>query len=329
MKRGFLARIGVILVATLAFAAFSQAAPAPKASYPQPGRMITIIVPLAAGGSVYVGARLLASVLEKDLKVPIQVVAKPGAGTQVGMTELSLAKPDGYTLGYAPMPTIITAYLDPERKATYDRRSFAPIGRATMDSNAIAVRSDSPFKDMKGLIEAARAKPGQIKIAASGIFSAPHLAALLVEKQAGVKFANVHFDGSAPGRTALLGGHVDASVNSVSELVPQHKSGDLRVLGVALREETRFLPGTKTMESQGYKVSSVSSHTMLAPAGTPKEVVNTMSRALKKALDADEVKGRLEALSIGIGYLDSAQLATFWEQSDAEIKQLMATVQTK
>jgi tripartite-type tricarboxylate transporter receptor subunit TctC len=329
MKRECLAMIGVILVATLAVAAFSQAAPAPKAGYPAPGRVITVIVPLAAGGSVYVGARLIATALEKDLKVSIQVVAKPGAGTQVGMTELALAKPDGYTLGYAPMPSINTAYLDPERKATYDRKSFVPIGRATMDPNVIAVRSNSPFTDMKSLIEAAKTKPGQIKLAASGILSGLHLTALQVEKQAGVKFANVHFDGGAPGRTALMGGHVDASVNALSEVVPQHKSGELRVVGVALREDTSFLPGAKTMESQGYKVYMVSSHTLLAPAGTPREVVDTLSQALEKALNVDEVKSRLQALSIGTGYLDSAQLATFWEQSDAEIKELMAAVQTK
>jgi tripartite-type tricarboxylate transporter receptor subunit TctC len=174
-----------------------------KVSFPA-GKPITIIVPYAAGGTTDVGARLLAELLEKELSTPVQVVNKPGSASQVGLTELVNAKPDGYTLSYGVLPTIITHYLDPERRAPYTRENFQPVALHHLVPAMLAVRTDSPYKTLNDLIEAAKANPGQIKVSDSGLMANPHLSVLLLERAAGVRFASVHFDGGAPSVTALL-----------------------------------------------------------------------------------------------------------------------------
>ena len=299
------------------------AAPAKKLDWPQKGRAITAVVPYAPGGATDISARVVLPIVEKDLGTPIQISNKPGGGSQVGNTEVALAKPDGYTLGYAAMPTIITSYLDPERKAAYTRKSFESVARPTADSILLVVQASSPYKTMKDLVDAAKASPDKIKIAVSGPMSVNELPVFMLERQAGIKMGHVNFDGSAPGITALLGGHVDAASALVSEVVPQVKAGTLRVIGLFDSEPTEFLPGVPTAESQGYKIYMLSSHIVLAPAGTPKEIVNTVSAAIKKALDTDDAKTKLKAASQRPRYLDAAGLASYWEQSEKEIQPLM------
>ena len=301
----------------------ATSAPAAKVDYPQKGRSITAIVPFAAGGATDISARVVRPFMERELGTPIQIVNKGGGGSQVGNTEVALAKPDGYTLAYMAMPTIITSYLDPERKAAYTRKSFEPVGRPTADSIVIAVRADSPYKTVKDLMDAAKASPEKIKAAVSGPMSVNHIPMLMMERQSGVKFAAVHFDGSRPGITAMLGGHVDTAFALVSEVQPQFKAGEIRVLAVLDSQESEFLPGVPTLESQGYKIYMLSSHAIAAPAGTPREIVNLLSSTLKKVVDNPDVKARLKNAGQNPRYLDAEQLAAFWEQSEAEIRPLM------
>ena len=120
------------------------AAPAPKATYPEKGKAITMIVPFGAGGSTDIGARLLAVGMEKELGTPVNVQNKGGAGSQTGLTELAGAKPDGYTIGFANLPTANLVYSDPDRKANFSAKSFQPIGSQVVDPSAIGVAANSP-----------------------------------------------------------------------------------------------------------------------------------------------------------------------------------------
>ncbi len=321
--------VPIVTALALATLVIEPAAPAQKASFPEKGRPITFIVPFGAGGSTDVSARMVAPVLEKELETPVQVINKPGGGSQVANTAVATAKPDGYTLAYMSMPTILTSYLDPERKAAYTRKSFEPVARTTLNTIIFAVNAKSPYKSMKDLIDAARANPERIKFAASGILSVNHLPVLIVENEARVKFATVHFDGSAPGLAALMGGHVDAASALEPEIVGQVKAGDLRAIGVADKEESKIFPGVKTMEDQGYKIYMYSSHCVTAPAGTPKEVVQTLSQTLKKVLSNEDLVKKLEGVGLFVRYLDPAQFGKFWEDSEAEVLPLMQRVRTK
>ena len=179
---------------------------AEKVDFPQKGRIITVLIPYPPGGSTDVGARLLVPAMEKELGVPVQIVNKPGGGTQLGLAQLALAKPDGYTIGWTNVPSCLPTYLDPKRKATYARKDFQPIANVVVDPAMIVVRADSPFKTTKDLIDAAKANPGTIKAATGGLLTSDHLQTMQFEKLVGVKFVMVHFDGTGPASTALLGG---------------------------------------------------------------------------------------------------------------------------
>jgi len=221
-------QVGIGLVA-LAFLAPGLAG---AADYPIKGRAISIIVPFAPGGANDVAARVQAPVLEKELGVSVVVVNKPGASTQVGMTQLVQAKPDGHTLGLLTLPGAMLAYLDPSRKAIYSRKDFKVVALQSWDPNGLAVKTDSPHKNLKDLVEAARANPEKIKVGTSGLLSTDHMVLLLLQKASDVKFGIVHFDGGSQSITALLGGHLDAVVTTSSTFLPQLKSGNVKMLGI-------------------------------------------------------------------------------------------------
>jgi tripartite-type tricarboxylate transporter receptor subunit TctC len=166
-----------------------EAADLKKVDYPTRGRAITIIVPFAPGGANDIAARLQAPALEKELGVSVVVVNKPGASTQVGMTQLVQAKPDGHTLGLLTLPGAMQAYLDPSRKAIYSRKDFTVVALQSWDPNGLAVKADSPYKNLKDLVAAARVNPEKVKIGTSGLLSTDHMVLLLLQKVAAVKVA--------------------------------------------------------------------------------------------------------------------------------------------
>lgn len=304
-------------------AAQPTAVPTKTVKFPEKGKTITAIVPFAAGGSTDVGARLIADAMEKELGVPILVVNKPGAATQIGMTALATSKPDGYTISFTSMPSFCNSYLDPESKATYTRKHFELIGRSTAEAIGLSVKSDSPFKDVKDLVQAAKAKPEQIKMGLGGILGVNHMNVLLLEKIAGIKFAPVQFAGGAPVLTAILGGHIDVGTNASAELLSQFKSGALRVLGLFDRAENKFFPAVKTLEAQGYKVALNASGVVAVPGGTPQEIKDVLAQTFKKALDSPDLQAKFAAAGLEIRYLDQAQVTTLWSEIDAEIKPLI------
>ena len=255
------------------------AAPATKVVYPEKGKAISFIVQYAPGGGSDVAARVLAPLMEKDLGTPVQVVNKEGAGGQVGFTAMTTSKPDGYTIGWVVLPTVITTYLDPERKAVFSRKSFDLIGMHDMDPGIVAVRSDSPYKTMKDLVEAAKKNPEKIRACTAGILSDDHIAILKTEQLSGAKFAVVNMDGSAAGRTALLGGHIEAFYGNQSELTSQVKSGDVRLLAIFDKKRSAYYPDVPTAEEQGYKIEGGVHHGLALPAGAPKEVFDALVKA--------------------------------------------------
>lgn len=308
---------------TKAAAPAPTVAPTKKVDFPQKGKAITLIVAWPAGGGVDIGARLLAPLLEKELGVPVQIVNKPGASGQVGETELIRAKPDGYTIGNTLVPGTITVYLDPERKSPYSRKDFQPLALHVSEPGVIAVKGDSPFKTAKELIEAAKASPNKLKMSSSGIMSPAHMGILQLQKVTGAQFGIVQFDGAAPAKTALLGGHVDANVGWGADYQAQVKSGDIRLLGIMDKERSKFYPDVPTLQEQGYSVLWASARGYSLPAGTPKEVVDILSNAFNKAINSEEHKQKAAEAALPLRYMDPAQYAAYWEETEAAVKPLM------
>jgi tripartite-type tricarboxylate transporter receptor subunit TctC len=308
-------------VATL-LGSFSDSAAAGE-GFPVKGKPVTFIVPVSPGGANDVAARMLVPLVEKELGTSIQVVNRPGAGVQVGTTALAMAKPDGYTIGYIIFAPAITTPLDPDRKAVFSRTSFQPLGSHFMFPVVMSVGANSPYKNAKELVEAAKAKPGSIKVATTGILGTPHLASLQLQRVAGVKFAEVQFQGGAPAVTALLGGHVDVALNPLSEVVSQVKGGALRVLGIYGKSESPLLPGTKTMEAQGYKVYMTGASGVCAPAGVSQEVIQAYSTAIKKAATNPEHQKKLIEFGYIPNYQTPEEYAAFWAEFESDVKPLM------
>ncbi|MHB0871432.1 MAG: tripartite tricarboxylate transporter substrate binding protein [Chloroflexota bacterium] len=299
------------------------AVPAKKVDYPTNGKAVTIINPWAPGGSADTGSRLLAVPLEKELGVPVEVQSRPGAGSQVGTTELAMAKPDGYTLGYISIPTTVLFYLTPDRKAAFTRETFQPIAVHVVDPGVIVVRSDSPYKSLKDLVDAAKANPEKIKASDTGVLGAPHLSILQFQKLAGVKFAIVHFDGGAPAATALLGGHTDVAFGFVGDLLNYVRSGAFRVLGIMDKKESKFLPGVKLTEAEGYKLNFSVARTLAAPGKTPKDVVDILAKGVKKSMDDSDHKKKMDEMGLELRYMDPAEFSAYWAETETAMKPLV------
>lgn len=299
------------------------AAASAQARFPVAGRPINMIVPFAAGGPTDAAARLLVPTLEKELGTQITVVNKPGASTQIGVTQLATSKPDGYTIGFVSLPQLQTIYLDPERKAVFGRKDLQPLAMHVVDPMVVVVRKDSPFNSMKELLDFAKANPGKLKSGDGGFMGATHLAWLDVERQTGVRTAMVHFDGSAPGVTALLGGHIDLQIDTVAGVFNRVKSGEFKALGIMDSQESPFIPGVKTLASQGLNVDFSVSRGLVAPAGVPKDVADKLAAALEKAINSDDHKKRMADMGQTVRYMSPAEFSAFLQAQDAEVKTLM------
>jgi|WetSurMetagenome_2_1015567.scaffolds.fasta_scaffold268322_1 tripartite-type tricarboxylate transporter receptor subunit TctC len=323
-------KLSVLPLALLVFASICQhSVAADKINYPQKGHVLSIIVPYNAGGGADTDARILAPLLEKKLSIPVQVVNKPGAGTQVGMTELTSAKPDGYTILLGHFPGTVTTYLDSTRQTAYNRKNFAAIAFTCSEPFTFIVAKDSPHKSMKDVIDYAKANPEKFKVAVTGILLPPHLSVLELEKQTGVKFATVHFDGAAPGRTAFLGGHTDALVALVSEAAPALKGDMARVIGIMDTQDNAQLPGVKTMPEQGYNVLMVNSEGILAPAGTPSAIIQYLEAAFKEAVANETYTSRMKQLGINVKFKDAKESEQWLTQLENQVKPLIDDARKK
>jgi tripartite-type tricarboxylate transporter receptor subunit TctC len=322
MRRAFAVLMPTMAILFLALG-WSLAVAAGPTDFPVKGKSITLIVPYTAGGNTDIGARVLAAALEKEIGISVQVLNKPGASGQIGFTELARAKPDGYTLGYTILPPVITSYLDPSRQAIYTKRNFQPVAIQWIIPCVVFVEANSPYKTLKDLIDAARANPEKIKGGTTGLQSFPHIANIRLQKEANMKFAVVHFDGGVPEMTALLGGHIDVAFNGLPEVLAGFKGGKVRALGVMDKQESKYLPGVKTVESLGYKIYSYAVGTICLPAGTPKVIVDYLSDAIKRAMGTEDHMKKMDEFGFDVRTINPDQIDAMWAGIEAETKEVM------
>ena len=266
-----------------------------------PSKPITLMVPWAAGGGTDTGARILAAIAEKKAGQPIIVVNKVGAGSQVGLTELTRAKPDGYYLGFPSLPAANTIILDPERKAAFDVDSFLPIINQVLDPGLIWVKADSPYKSLKDLLDDAKKRQGQVRASTTGILGDDHLAILMMEKAAGVTFRIVHFEGGAQQFTATLGGQVDVSFDNVGSVVTKIRAGQVRGLAVMDKERSKFIPDVPTLSEVGFpNIISSSTRGIMGPKGIPDPVVKKIQEIFLTAIKDPEHVEKMEKVGLAL-----------------------------
>jgi tripartite-type tricarboxylate transporter receptor subunit TctC len=297
---------------------------AAKIDFPKKGQAITMIIPWAAGASSDLGGRLLAMGMEKDLGVPVLVVNKPGASGQIGLTDVARAKADGYVIGYCAMSSAVLPYLDTARKATFQRKDLIGVAAHVGDVRAVAVSTKSPYKTLKDLAEALKAKPGKIRAGTNGAMTDCHFAQLLFAKLSGGEFSYVHFRGGGETIPALMGGHVDTYFGSSSELTRYFTSGEFRVLAVLGEKETKFLPGVKTAKALGYPVSFTTYRNIFVPGGTPNEIVDTLAGSIKKVMGTEEHRKRMEdELNLLLEFQGPAEVNKAWDEMEETMKKLI------
>ncbi len=295
-----------------------------------PTKPITLQVPYPPGGSTDVGARIAAAIAEKMIGQPIVVVNKAGAGGQVGWTELARQKPDGYYLGYINLPHLLTAILDPERKATFKAEDIVPMVSQALDPTTVSVRPDSPWNTLKDLIQECKKKPGEIKAGIVGYLQDDEIGYLQLAEAAGIKMRLVYFDGAALAITALLGKHVDVLFCTVGDNFTHWKSGRIRMLVIMDKERSKFYPDLPTSAEVGYPtVISASTRGLAGPKGIPEPIKNKIQDTFKNAMMTKEHLEKLEGAGQPVKILVGKEFVDYYWESYKVAKKWVEYVRKK
>jgi len=262
-----------------------------------PSRVIRIIVPFAAGGGSDIVARLIADGLTRHLRATVIVENKPGAGAVIGADFVAKAAPDGYTLLFAtPGPQIINPYLMPS--LPYDPAAFTGVAMLLKSVNLMVVAQNVPAKSVAELIDYAKANPGKLNFASSGVGTSSHLAGELFKAMAGIDITHVPYRGNALVIQDLLGGNVQISIDAISALSPLAKSGAVRALGIAAPERSNVLPDVPTIAETlpGYDASSI--NYISVRAGTPAAIVERLNGEINAIMAEPAVHDRIVELGL-------------------------------
>lgn len=271
-------------------------APLPATADWAPSRPVRIVVPLAPGGTADTVARLVGEPLAAILGQPVIVENRPGGTGTVAAMGVARAAPDGHTLLYAPPPIQI---LNPlmMRNLPYDAAAdFAPVVALLRAPKLLVVRPDFPARDLDGLLAEARARPGGLTYASSGIGSSAHLAGLMLAQMAGVELLHVPYRGTAPGLQDLVGGRVDMILDTIAAVLPLVREGRLRALAVSTAEPAAAVPDLPPIARTLPGYHDASFNYLLAPARTPPEAVARLNAAVNEVLRQPAVRARFAAL---------------------------------
>ncbi len=280
----------------LAAAALVAAAPAFAQAPAWPTKPVTLVVTYPPGGGADAMARLVAPRLGEALGQSVVVENRPGAGGQIGAAHVAKAAPDGYTLMLDASSFAVNPALYP--KLPYDTaRAFRPIGLIALFPNVVLVNAQFPARNIAELTAAARARKDAVAYASSGNGSAQHLAGALFESAAKVDMVHIPYKGGGPALNDVIGGQVPLFFGNLASTLQHVQSGKLRALAITSSKRASMLPDVPTLAEAGVPGAEIHEwNGVFAPAGTPDAVVEKLSAALLKALDAPEVRARIAQL---------------------------------
>jgi len=254
-----------------------------------PSKPVRIIVPIGAGGVTDILTRILGQRLTTIWGQPVLVDNRPGGGSNVGIEVAAKAPADGYTLLMAQPAFTVNVSL--YEKLPYDPlRDFSAITLTALSTNVLVAHPGVPARSLKDLIALAKAKPGQLSYASSGNGTTPHLAGELLKTMAGIDIVHIPYKGAGASVVDLLGGHVDLAFVSLASVVPQLKAGKLRALAVTSARRSTLMPELPTFAEAGLRGYEFTGWTgLVAPTGTPREVIARVHADATKALGYPEV----------------------------------------
>jgi len=258
-----------------------------------PQKPVRFIVPFPPGGATDISARLLGEKLTQIWGQQVLIENRGGAGGGVGAAEAARAAPDGYTL-FFPSGSVVTANQHIYAKLNYDpERDFVAVTNVVSGPQVVAVPAASPYKTVKDLVEGLRANPGKLTFGHAGIGSQTHLAAENFLNSAKADAIAVPYKGEGPALGALAGGEINFTVTNVAATLPHIQSGRVRALGVTSKSEAPQLKGVPPVAQTLPGFENTGWFGIVAPTGTPKEIIDKVYRDTKKALEASDLKARL------------------------------------
>ena len=276
---------------------------------PYPNKVVRIVNPVAPGGNQDVVARAIADQLTRSLGQPVVVESRPGSSATVGTRFVKSAPPDGYTILTISNTFVRTPVIMAD--AGYDPlKDFAAISVTCDVPLVLVVNPALPVKTVQELIVLAKSRPGELTSASSGVGSTGHVATEIFSRQAGIKMLHIQYKGAAPAVVDLVGGHVMLRFDQVTTSLAFIRTGKLRALGVSTRNRSAALPDVPTIAEAGLAGFNDSTFNgLVAPAGTPREVVERLRDGVAKAVAVSELNKRF--LELGIDLIASASPEEF------------------
>ncbi|MGB0410048.1 MAG: tripartite tricarboxylate transporter substrate binding protein [Pikeienuella sp.] len=298
---------------------------AAKAEYPE--RPVLMMVSYGAGGATDFQARIVTMTAgnEDALGMPIAIINKPGAGGRVGWNWFANeAEADGYTLAAYNIPHFIAQSV--KGGVQYSRDSFEPIANWGADPAVFVVGKDSPFNSMADVVAFAKENPGKLTFSGAGLFVGHHIAALQIEKAAGVKMTYIPTKGGgAAAMKAVIAGDVLGGVNNLSDAFRAREAGNIKILGVADLERNEFLPDVPTMAEQGLDVdnASVNFRGVMVPKGTPQAVIDKLAATVPEMFKNKRVAKRMKAGGSPMHIMTRDEVLAMWEKRETTLKELL------
>ena len=270
--------------------ALAAAVSNPAAAQDYPARAVKIIVPFGAGGPADVYARFLGQHLQEALKQSFVIEDRPGAGSFIGTSEVAKAAPDGYTLLMMSNTHTVNETLRPNRPFDL-MRDFVAIAPVNYSDLIMVVHPSVPAKDLKEFLALAKSKPGALNYASSGLGTPYHLAGELFKAMSGTDIVHVPHKASGDARTAVLGGHVQMMLDAITTTGPTVRGGQVRALGTTGKARSELMPDVPTIAEAGVPGYEATIWLgLMAPAGTPKAIVDKLNAEVNKVLTRPETK---------------------------------------
>ena len=310
---------GLAMAATLAFS------PAQAQDYPD--RPIMMMVSYGAGGATDFQARIVTMTAgnEDALGMPIAIVNKPGAGGRVGWNWFATqAEADGYTIGAYNVPHFIAQSI--KGGVEYSTDSFEPIANWGADPAVFVVAADSEMNSMQDVVDFATANPGKMTFSGAGLFVGHHIAALQLEKAAGVKMAYIPSNkGGAGAMKSVIAGEVMGGVNNLSDAFRAREAGNIKILGVFDLERNSFMEDVPTLKEQGFDIdnASVNFRGVMVPKGTPQEVIDRLAATVPAMFENGRVAKRMKAGGSPMHIMTRDEVLEMWAARQATLETLL------
>ena len=311
--------------ALLGLALLGLAGTGSRAETPYPDRPITLIVPFPPGGVADTVARPVAEALARELKQPVIVENKVGAGGALGIGAAARAAADGYTLllSLSSISILPEANAILARKPAFALKQFTPIARFTADPTVLVVRADAPWKSLAEFVAAMKQKPGAFNYGSSGNYGTMHVPMEMLKASAGFRMVHIPYTGAGPAVQALLGRQVDALASGPSTVLQQIKAGKLRALAHWGDKALVALPDLPSLKQSGYPTQFAQWSALFAPAGTPEPVLQRLRAAARKVATDPQVVATINRAGSPVEYLDAPEFQAYW---DADARQMTEVV---